>query len=54
MAAMGTHKQIVLALKTLASAKEWSLKGTEYSDLTWLDAGSAPTEQAILDNIAAQ
>jgi len=54
MAAMGTHDQIRLALESLAPNKEWALSGNEYSGLTWLDTGSAPTEQQILDNIAAQ
>ena len=35
------------AIQSLKPNKEWSWIGTDYSELQWLDSGTAPTESEI-------
>ena len=35
------------ALQVLKPGEQWILRGTEYSDLEWLDSGQQPTEQEV-------
>ena len=35
------------AIQSLKPDKQWSWIGTDYSDLQWLDSGTAPTESEI-------
>ena len=35
------------ALQALKPGEQWVLRGTEYSDLEWLDSGQQPTEQEV-------
>ena len=35
------------ALQSLKPGEQWVLRGTEYSDLEWLDSGQQPTEQEV-------
>ena len=35
------------ALMSLKPNKQWALRGDKYSDLEWLDSGTAPTESEI-------
>lgn len=54
MAEMGSHEDIITALHALKPNAVWTLAGSDYSGLDWLDGGqSKPTEQEILDEIAA-
>ena len=38
---------ITHALIALKPGEQWVLRGTEYSDLEWLDSGQQPTEQEV-------
>ena len=39
------------ALSSLKPNTQWSWTGDEYSGLTWLDSGTAPTESEINDEV---
>ena len=38
---------ITHALQALKPGAQWTLRGTEYSGLEWLDSGQQPTEQEV-------
>ena len=38
---------IASALLTLKPGAEWTLRGSDYTDLEWLDSGQQPTEQEV-------
>ena len=38
---------IISALQSLKPGAKWTLSGTEYSGLKWMDSGQQPTEQEV-------
>ena len=38
---------IIHALQALKPGAEWTLRGSDYSGLEWLDSGQQPTEQEV-------
>ena len=38
---------IISALLSLKPGAKWTLSGTEYSGLKWMDSGQQPTEQEV-------
>ena len=38
---------IISALESLKPGAKWTLSGTEYSGLKWMDSGQQPTEQEV-------